>query len=71
MRELQRDGEVIRYLNVKEAAVAADVPYKTLYSWVRRGLIPSFQLGGKRGPYSIKESDLIRFLETGSAEEVQ
>lgn len=70
MRELQRDGEVIRYLNVKEAAKAAGVPYKTLYSWVRRGLIPSFQLGGKRAPYSIKESDLIRFL-TGSAEEDQ
>jgi len=71
MRELKRDGEVIIYLNVKEAAEAAGIPYKTMYSYVKRKLLPAFQLGGKRGDWSIKESDLWKFLETGGTEEGQ
>jgi len=68
MRELKRDGEVIRYLNVKEAAEAAGIPYKTMYSYVRKGKLNAFQLGGKRGDWSIKESDLWKFLETGATD---
>lgn len=66
MREMERDGQVIRYLNVKEAAATAGIPYDTVYGYVKRGLLPAFQLGGKRGPYSIKESDLLEFLNTGA-----
>lgn len=43
-------------LNVKQLAARFDVSTKTVYNWIRKGIISGFMEGGKR-KFSIKEVD--------------
>lgn len=50
------------FFEVKEAAKLFGFSYCLLYTWVRKGLIPSIQPSGPKGKYFIKIKDLEQFL---------
>ena len=48
--------------SIPEAAYALGFAYVTVYGWVKKGLIPSYNFNGT---YKIAERDLKAFIKTG------
>ena len=56
------DKEHKLFFELKEVAKIAGFSYCLLYTWVRKGLIPSIQPSGPKGKFFIKMKDLEEFL---------
>ena len=48
--------------SIPEASAVLDFAYVTVYGWVKRGLIPSYNYNGT---YKIAERDLKAFIKAG------
>ena len=51
-----------RWFLVEEVADRLRVSIETVRRWIRSGALPAFDVGGPRGGYRIRESDLTEFI---------
>ena len=51
------------WLTVEEVAALLKISKETVRQWVRGGELPVLDLGGPRGGYRIRQSDLGRFIQ--------
>ena len=58
--------------SIPQLARKLDVPYPTLYGWLRRGLLPTVTVGQNRVAVTDKTASLLRaVLETEGSEGVR
>jgi len=50
-------------LSTRRAAEIAGKHQRTIVAWIRKGLLPAEKFEGPRGPYLIKEEDLLALLK--------
>lgn len=52
-----------RYISIKDLAKELGISYQTVYDWVRKGTIKSFQMS-KNGKRFILKSDIEKLVKT-------
>ena len=53
-----------KYLSCREISEITGMTTRTVWNWIRNGLIPATCPGGR--DYMIKESDFLEFMERGA-----
>jgi excisionase family DNA binding protein len=51
-----------QFLSTRQAAAIAGKHQRTIVAWIHKGELAAFKFPGMRGPYLIKEGDLVTLL---------
>lgn len=54
----------VKYLSCREISEITNMSMRTVWNWIRSGLLPATCPGGR--DYMIKESDFLEFMERGA-----
>ena len=69
MNEIDLDTE--QYLTVREAAERFSLHPDTVWTWVRKGVLPHERVGPGRGLIRIRQSELVRTVKPSDRRRVK